>query len=41
MSILAIGEATKQEVREHRYDDRKGINEFVFIDDLDHKASVE
>ncbi len=41
MSILAIGEASKEEVREHRYDDRKGINEFVFIDSLDHKASVE
>lgn len=41
MSILAIGEASKEEVREHRYDDRKGINEFVFIDNLDHEASVE
>lgn len=41
MSILAIGEASKKEVRENRYDDRKGINEFVFIDSLDHKASVE
>lgn len=40
-SILAIGESSKDEVKEHRYDDRKGVNEFVFIDDLDHKASVE
>ena len=41
MSILAIGEAVNEEVREHRFDDRKGINEFVFIDNLDHKASVD
>ena len=41
MSILAIGEAKNEEVREHRFDDRKGINEFVFIDSLDHKASVD
>ncbi|MDU5913042.1 MAG: nitroreductase family protein [Anaerococcus vaginalis] len=41
MSILAIGEASKEEVREHRYDDRKGVNEFVFIDSLDNKASLE
>ncbi|MDY3007123.1 nitroreductase [Anaerococcus sp. AGMB00486] len=40
-SILAVGEALNEEVREHRFDDRKGINEFVFIDDLNHKASVE
>ena len=40
-SILAIGEAVREEKREHRYDDRKGINEFVFIDDLDHKANVD
>ena len=41
MSILAIGEAVNEESREHRFDDRKGINEFVFIDSLDHKASVD
>lgn len=40
-SILAIGEAVDEEKKEHRYDDRKGINEFVFINDLEHKASVE
>lgn len=40
-SILAVGEAVNEEKREHRFDDRKGINEFVFIDDLNHKASVE
>lgn len=40
-SILAVGEPLNKETREHRFDDRKGINEFVFIDDLNHKASVE
>lgn len=40
-SILAVGEAVEEEKREHRYDDRKGINEFVFIDNLNHKASIE
>lgn len=40
-SMLAFGYPEDDQVREHKFDDRKGVNEFVFIDSLETKASVE
>jgi nitroreductase len=39
--LLAVGYPVDTEVREHRYDDRIGITDLVFIDDFNHKASVD
>lgn len=39
--LLAFGYPVDTELREHRYDDRKGITELVFIDSFNHPASVE
>lgn len=39
--VLAIGYPVDQSEREHQYDDRKGIGEFVFLDELGKPASNE
>ena len=39
--LLAIGYPVDTTVRQHQFDDRKGIGEFVFIDDLGNKATNE
>lgn len=39
--LLAIGYPVDETVREHQFDDRKGIGEFVFIDQLGKKATNE
>ena len=39
--LLAIGYPVDETVREHKFDDRKGIGEFVFIDELGKKATNE
>lgn len=36
--LLAIGVPTDPKVDPHRYDDRKGVDEFVYIEDFDHRA---
>ena len=39
--LLAIGYPVDETVREHQFDDRKGIGEFVFLDKLGNKATNE
>ena len=39
--LLAIGYPVDESLREHKFDDRKGIGEFVFIDKLGNKATNE
>ena len=39
--LLAIGYPVDETVREHKFDDRKGIGEFVFLDKLGKKATNE
>ena len=39
--LLAIGYPVDTTVRQHQFDDRKGIGEFVFIDDLGNKGTNE
>lgn len=39
--LLAIGYPVDETVREHKFDDRKGMGEFVFLDKLGKKASHE
>lgn len=39
--LLAVGYPVDTSIKEHRYDDRLGIEDFVFMGDLEHNASVE
>lgn len=39
--LLAIGYPVDETIREHKFDDRKGIGEFVFVDELGRKATDE
>ena len=39
--LLAVGYPLDESVKEHRYDDRIGNSELVYIDDFDHPASDE
>lgn len=39
--LLAVGYPEDTSVKEHRYDDRMGVTDFVFIENFNHKASVE
>lgn len=39
--LLAVGYPVDISVKEHRFDDRLGVTDFVYIGDLDHKATVE
>ena len=39
--LLAVGLPKDTSVREHRYDDRKGVDEFVYIDDFNNEATVD
>lgn len=38
--ILAVGYPVSKEVKEHRYDDRLGITDIVFMDDFNNNASL-
>lgn len=39
--LLAVGYPLDKEVKEHRYDDRLGVTELVYIGDFNHKASIQ
>lgn len=39
--LLAVGYPEHTEVREHRYDDRFGVTDFVYIDNFNRKTSIE
>src|SRR5699024_5851331 len=39
--LLAVGYPEDVSVREHRYDDRNGITDFVYIGDFNNRASIE
>lgn len=39
--LLAVGYPEDNTIREHRYDDRNGITDFVYIGDFNNRASIE
>ncbi|MDD7305142.1 MAG: nitroreductase family protein [Peptoniphilaceae bacterium] len=39
--LLAVGYPEDTRLKEHRYDDRLGVTDFVYLEDFDHKVTVE
>lgn len=39
--LLALGYPADSSVKEHKFDDRLGVTDFVYIDDFNHMATVE